>query len=51
MLKRAEEVISESQAGFRPGRSTVDQPFTQRQITEKYLEQGKDSTVATSILR
>ena len=42
MLKRAEEIISESQAGFRPGRSTVDQLFTLRQVTEKYLERGKD---------
>ena len=42
MLKRAEEIISESQAGFRPGRSTVDQLFTLRQVTEKYLEKGKD---------
>ena len=41
MLERAEEIISESQAGFRPGSSTVDQ-LTLRQVTEKYLESGKD---------
>ena len=42
MIKKTEETISESQAGFRPGRSTVDQLFSLRQITEKYIEKGKD---------
>ena len=42
ILKRTEEILSESQAGFRPGRATVDQIFTLRQITENYLEKDKN---------
>ena len=41
MKKKTEEILSESQAGFRPGRSTADQLFSLRQITEKYNEIGK----------
>ena len=41
MNKKTEEILSESQAGFRPGRSTADQIFSLRQITEKYNEIGK----------
>jgi hypothetical protein len=40
--RKTEEILSESQAGFRPGRSTVDQLFSLRQIAEKYLERNKD---------
>jgi len=41
ILKKTEEILSESQAGFRPGRATTDQIVTLRQITEKYLEKDK----------
>ena len=41
MKKKTEEILAESQAGFRPGRSTADQLFSLRQITEKYNEIGK----------
>ena len=40
--QKTEEILSEAQAGFRPGRSTVDQLISLRQIGEKYLEKNKD---------
>ena len=46
MLQRikasTEEILSEAQAGFRSGRSTIDQLFSLRLLTEKYFEHGKD---------
>ena len=39
---RTEEVLTEAQAGFRPGRSTIDQLFTLRLLAEKYYEFWKD---------
>ena len=35
---KAEEILSEEQAGFRPGRSTVEQIFNIRLLIEKHLD-------------
>ena len=39
---RAEEIITEEQAGFRAGRSTTEQIFNLRILCEKYLQQQQD---------
>ena len=39
---KAEELLSEEQAGFRAGRSTVEQIFNCRIIIEKYLQHQRD---------
>ena len=39
---RMEEILSEAQAGFRNGRSTIDQLYTLRSIADIYLEHGTD---------
>ena len=40
--KRTEEILSEALAGFRENRSTIEQIFTLRQITEKHQEYEKE---------
>ena len=39
---KAEEILSEEQAGFRAGRSTVEQIFNCRVIVEKHIQHQKD---------
>ena len=38
---RIEALLAEEQAGFRKGRSTVEQIFNLRQISEKYIQHQK----------
>ena len=38
----AEELLAEEQAGFRPGRGTVEQIFNSRVIIEKHLQYKRD---------
>ena len=39
---KAEEVLAEDQAGFRPGRSTVEQIFNGPVTIEKHLQHQRD---------
>ena len=39
---KAEELLAENQTGVRPGRSTVEQIFHSRVITEKHLQHQRD---------
>ena len=39
---KAEELLAEDQAGFRPFRSTVEQIVNSRVITEKHLQHQRD---------
>ena len=39
---KAEELLAEDQAGFRPGRSTVEQIFNSRVVSEKHLQHQRD---------
>ena len=39
---KAEELLAEDQAGFRPGQSTLEQIFNSQVITEKHLQHQCD---------
>ena len=39
---KAEEILAEEQAGFRPGKSTIQQVFNCRVITEKYMQHQQE---------
>ena len=39
---QAEKIIAEEQAGFRAGRSTTEQIFNLRILSEKYLQHRQD---------
>ena len=42
MKPQAEKIIVEEQAGFRAGRSTIEQIFNLRILCEKYLQHQQD---------
>ena len=43
LLPYCAEIIGQYQAGFSPGKSTIDQIFILRQLSEKYREFGRES--------
>ena len=47
--KKTEEILSEAQAGFIRGRSTIDQIFTLRQLAEKYKNLANSYMLPNSI--
>ena len=47
---RTEEMLPEAQAGFRSGRSTIDQLYALRSIADKYLEHETDLYVCYNII-
>ena len=42
LMAEAEELLTEDRAGFRPGRSTLEQIFNCRVITERHLKYYRD---------
>jgi len=48
---RTEEILSDTQAGFRAGRSTIDQLFTLRRLAETYIEFSKYMSVMLTLKR
>ena len=42
LKSQAEKIIAEEQAGFRAGRSTIEQIFNLRILCERYLQHQQD---------
>ena len=42
LMSQAEKIITKEQAGFRAGRSTIEQIFNLRILCEKYLQKQQD---------
>jgi len=50
MKQYVEEAMAEEQAGFRPGRGTIDQLLAIIQMAEKYIEHNQPCYLISSIL-